>query len=190
MADDDQDDTNASEDPTQKRLDEALERGDVVKSQEVNTWFVHRRRHAGAARVLRLDEQRLEHDACAACSPTRITIPVDGRGLDRAHRAARLRGARRGRAAAPGAGARRDRRQHDPAPAGVVGRAAQAEVLEDFADRRLEAAVLQAGARQFRQGPGQARGDRRGDAVAAAVAGAPPARQAWCETDIRRHACR
>src|SRR6476620_9971645 len=29
-----------TEDPTQKRLDEALERGDVVKSQEVSTWFV------------------------------------------------------------------------------------------------------------------------------------------------------
>jgi flagellar biosynthesis protein FlhB len=34
------DDTERSEDPTQKRLDEALERGDVVKSQEVNTWFI------------------------------------------------------------------------------------------------------------------------------------------------------
>jgi len=29
-----------SEEPTQKRLDDAIERGDVVKSQEVNTWFV------------------------------------------------------------------------------------------------------------------------------------------------------
>ncbi|CCE03339.1 flagellar biosynthesis protein FlhB [Bradyrhizobium sp. STM 3809] len=29
-----------TEDPTQKRLDQALERGDVVKSQELNTWFV------------------------------------------------------------------------------------------------------------------------------------------------------
>ena len=29
-----------TEDPTQKRLDEALERGDVAKSQEVNTWFM------------------------------------------------------------------------------------------------------------------------------------------------------
>ena len=29
-----------TEDPTQKRLDDALERGDVVKSQEVNTWFI------------------------------------------------------------------------------------------------------------------------------------------------------
>ncbi|MGY4571579.1 flagellar biosynthesis protein FlhB [Bradyrhizobium pachyrhizi] len=37
MADDTEDKT---EDPTQKRLDEALEKGDVVKSQEVNTWFV------------------------------------------------------------------------------------------------------------------------------------------------------
>src|SRR5258705_227489 len=37
---DGQEDTDRSEDPTQKRLDEALERGDVVKSQEVNTWFV------------------------------------------------------------------------------------------------------------------------------------------------------
>jgi flagellar biosynthetic protein FlhB len=37
---DNQDDTERSEDPTQKRLDEALDRGDVAKSQEVNTWFV------------------------------------------------------------------------------------------------------------------------------------------------------
>jgi len=29
-----------TQDPTQKRLDEAIERGDVVKSQEVNTWFI------------------------------------------------------------------------------------------------------------------------------------------------------
>ncbi len=35
-----EDDTEKTEDPTQKRLDEALERGDVVKSQEINTWFV------------------------------------------------------------------------------------------------------------------------------------------------------
>src|ERR1700748_204331 len=37
-----------TEDPTQKRLDEALERGDVAKSQEVNTWFMI----AGATLVL------------------------------------------------------------------------------------------------------------------------------------------
>jgi flagellar biosynthetic protein FlhB len=34
------DETDKTEDPTQKRLDDALERGDVAKSQEVNTWFV------------------------------------------------------------------------------------------------------------------------------------------------------
>jgi flagellar biosynthesis protein FlhB len=34
------DDTERTEDPTQKRLDEALKRGDVVKSQEVSTWFI------------------------------------------------------------------------------------------------------------------------------------------------------
>src|SRR6266481_1189365 len=37
MADDSGDKT---EDPTQKRLDDAHARGDVAKSQEVNTWFV------------------------------------------------------------------------------------------------------------------------------------------------------
>src|SRR3954466_10357784 len=36
----DQQDADRSEDPSAKRLDEALERGDVVKSQEVSTWFV------------------------------------------------------------------------------------------------------------------------------------------------------
>ena len=34
------DDAEKTEDPTQKKLDDALERGDVAKSQEVNTWFV------------------------------------------------------------------------------------------------------------------------------------------------------
>jgi flagellar biosynthetic protein FlhB len=37
---DDSDNTEKTEDPTQKRLDEALKRGDVAKSQEVNTWFI------------------------------------------------------------------------------------------------------------------------------------------------------
>jgi flagellar biosynthetic protein FlhB len=37
---DENDSSEKTEDPTQKRLDEAAERGDVVKSQEINTWFV------------------------------------------------------------------------------------------------------------------------------------------------------
>jgi flagellar biosynthesis protein FlhB len=42
------DSTDKTEDPTQKRLDDAHEKGDVAKSQEVNTWFVM----AGATLVL------------------------------------------------------------------------------------------------------------------------------------------
>ncbi|MBN8985776.1 MAG: flagellar biosynthesis protein FlhB [Rhizobiales bacterium] len=45
---DENDGPEKTEDPTQKRLDDALERGDVAKSQEVNTWFMI----AGAALVL------------------------------------------------------------------------------------------------------------------------------------------
>ncbi len=43
-----QDDSEHTEDPTPKRLDEAIKRGDVVKSTEVNTWFMI----AGGAMVL------------------------------------------------------------------------------------------------------------------------------------------
>src|SRR6185312_3970229 len=45
MADEDSEKT---QDPTQKRLDDALEKGDVAKSQEVNTWFMI----AGATLIL------------------------------------------------------------------------------------------------------------------------------------------
>ena len=45
---DDNDTADKTEDPTQKRLDDAQDRGDVAKSQEVNTWFMI----AGATLVL------------------------------------------------------------------------------------------------------------------------------------------
>jgi flagellar biosynthetic protein FlhB len=45
---DENDASDKTEDPTQKRLDDAHEKGDVAKSQEVNTWFVL----AGATLVL------------------------------------------------------------------------------------------------------------------------------------------
>src|SRR5580704_16552026 len=35
-----QDDAEQTEDPTPRRLDQAIERGDVVKSIEVSTWFM------------------------------------------------------------------------------------------------------------------------------------------------------
>ena len=34
------DDSDKTEDPTHRRLEQAHEKGDVVKSQEVNTWFI------------------------------------------------------------------------------------------------------------------------------------------------------
>src|SRR5258708_8160766 len=45
---DDNDLSDKTEDPTQNRLDDAHDRGDVAKSQEINTWFVI----AGATLVL------------------------------------------------------------------------------------------------------------------------------------------
>jgi flagellar biosynthetic protein FlhB len=39
VADESNDDQERSEDPTPKRLEDAIKRGDVAKSQEVNTWF-------------------------------------------------------------------------------------------------------------------------------------------------------
>jgi flagellar biosynthetic protein FlhB len=45
---DDNDSSDKTQDPTQKRLDDARDRGDVAKSQEVNTWFMI----AGATLVL------------------------------------------------------------------------------------------------------------------------------------------
>ncbi len=76
----DEDDSEKSEDPTQKRLDDALERGDVAKSQEVNTWFVL----AGATLIL------LSFSGSMSAGITKMlggligqahNIPVDGRGL-------------------------------------------------------------------------------------------------------------
>jgi flagellar biosynthesis protein FlhB len=40
MADENSESNERTEDPTPRRLEEALRRGDVVKSMEVNTWFV------------------------------------------------------------------------------------------------------------------------------------------------------
>ncbi len=43
-----QDESEKTEDPTQKRIDDALKRGDVAKSQEVSTWFIM----SGAALIM------------------------------------------------------------------------------------------------------------------------------------------
>jgi flagellar biosynthetic protein FlhB len=77
---DEHDDTERSEDPTQKRLDEALERGDVVKSQEVNTWFV-----LATATLILLSFSGSMSSAILTMLRGILAnahgIPVDGRGL-------------------------------------------------------------------------------------------------------------
>jgi flagellar biosynthesis protein FlhB len=80
MAEADQHDTDRSEDPTQKRLDEALERGDVVKSQEVSTWFVL----AGGSLVLAAFSGSMGSGLTTTFRgfiANAYQIPVDGRGL-------------------------------------------------------------------------------------------------------------
>ena len=79
---DERDDTERSEDPTQKRLDEALERGDVAKSQEVNTWFVL----AAGTLILLSFSGSMSSGITAVLSgllSNAHQIPVDGRGLVR-----------------------------------------------------------------------------------------------------------
>ena len=76
----DEDDTEKSEDPTQKRLDEALQRGDVAKSQEVNTWFVL----AGATLILLSFSGSMSSGVTAMLRGLLAhahDIPVDGSGL-------------------------------------------------------------------------------------------------------------
>src|SRR3954447_21357453 len=69
-----------TEDPTQKKLDEALERGDVVKSQEVNTWFII----AGATLILLAFSNQISgglQTSLRGLIGNAHDIPVDGRGL-------------------------------------------------------------------------------------------------------------
>jgi flagellar biosynthetic protein FlhB len=76
----DDNDTDRTEDPTQKRLDEALERGDVVKSQEVSTWFVI----GGGAVMLSAFSGQMSSTLSATFRglvANAYQIPVDGRGL-------------------------------------------------------------------------------------------------------------
>ncbi len=77
---DERDDNEHTEDPTAKRLDEAIKRGDVVKSAEVNTWFLI----AGGALALMV----LARPAAASLETTlrglianSYQIPADGPAL-------------------------------------------------------------------------------------------------------------
>jgi len=77
---DDSDDTEKTEDPTQKRLDDAHGKGDVAKSQEVSTWFVV----AGIALVSWFAIQPMAGGLTFDLRGFLINahaIPVDGNGL-------------------------------------------------------------------------------------------------------------
>ena len=74
------DDHDKSEDPTQKRLDDALQRGDVAKSQEVNTWFVI----AGGTLVLLAFAGSMSHSLSTSMRgllANSYAIRVEGRGF-------------------------------------------------------------------------------------------------------------
>ncbi len=73
-------DADRSEDPSAKRLEEALERGDVVKSQEVSTWFVL---GAGALTLAAFSGQMSSGLTATfrGLVANSYQIPVDPRGL-------------------------------------------------------------------------------------------------------------
>ena len=82
----DRDDTDKTEDPTQKRLDDAIKRGDVVKSQEVSAWFVL----AAAALMLLTFSGPMSTQLTATFRgvlENSWRIPADGGGLMRLARA-------------------------------------------------------------------------------------------------------
>jgi len=76
----DEQDADKSQDPSAKRLDEALERGDVAKSQEVSTWFVI----AGGALILLAFSGPMSgglQTSLRGLIANAHDLPVDGRGL-------------------------------------------------------------------------------------------------------------
>ncbi|BBF91861.1 flagellar biosynthesis protein FlhB [Blastochloris tepida] len=76
------DDTERTEEPTPKRIEEAIERGDVAKSQEVNTWFVL---SAGALMLLMFGPSTAESLTASfrGILANAATVPADAGGLTR-----------------------------------------------------------------------------------------------------------
>jgi flagellar biosynthesis protein FlhB len=77
---DERDDNEHTEDPTPKRLDEAIKRGDVVKSAEVNTWFMIA---AGALALMVFAQPAAEslQTTLRAILANSYQIAADGRSL-------------------------------------------------------------------------------------------------------------
>ena len=102
-----------TEEPTQKRLDEALKRGDVVKSQEVNTWFVI----AGATLVLMAFSGPMSRDLTATMRgviANSYNISVDGPALPRLFQKIGGEMVAAMGCSIPGSDSRSDRGQRDP----------------------------------------------------------------------------
>ena len=153
-----------TEDPTQKRLDEALKRGDVAKSQEVNTWFVL---GGGTLGLLCFSAARWRADlstTLAGSSANAHQLPVDGRAPRRSHAELAFDVVAAIGAAAPLL-----------ILAALAGNVMQhrlvwsvepldAEALHDLAARRAAKRLFcKQAPGQFRQGPRQDRVCRRGD---------------------------
>ena len=108
-----------TEEPTQKRLDEALKRGDVVKSQEVNTWFIM----AGATLVLMAFSGPMSRDLTATMRgliANSYDIRVDGPALPRLFQKISIEMVAAMAIPFLVADARSDRRQPDPASPRMV----------------------------------------------------------------------
>lgn len=76
----DRDDADKTEDPSQRKLEQAHQRGDVVKSQEVNTWFVM----AGATLMLLIFSAPMGAGLTRSLGGLMANahqIPADGGGL-------------------------------------------------------------------------------------------------------------
>ena len=164
------DDTERTEEPTPKRLEEAIERGDVAKSQEVNTWFVL---SAGALMLLMFGTSTAESLATSfrGILSNAYAIPADGGGLTRfviqvAGETVRAVGLPLMLMAL--AGVASNLVQHRPL---WTTEPITPEALEDLADQRAEAPVRQGGAGPVPQGAGQDR-DRRRRALCHPVAAA------------------
>ena len=174
---DEHDDSDRTEDPTPKRLDDAIRRGDVAKSPEVNTWFMI----AGGTLVIMVFAApmaaSLQDHVPRPARQFLSNLATDGPAL-----AALAKTLATEVAAAFGIPLvllmrRRACRQRRSAPHRLLDRAGQTAVVEDFAGRRRRPTVLAPGARQFRQGSRQALPCRRRHGVAA-VAAASPSRAA------------
>lgn len=85
-----QDDAEKTEDPTQKKLDDALKKGDVAKSQEVSTWFAM----LGTGLVIAMLAPSVTESMYAALRGYLVhahDLPVDGYALTELWRTAGLK---------------------------------------------------------------------------------------------------